>query len=305
MRLVEWGLLLCIPLARAAENPRLVAVIAHVDGSAYRRQSPDAKPVQLDRDRDQFRKLFEGERVGCLKECRIVLILTDGSRKDVRPRDRWFRPRPAAAISRGRGYPDGPNREAWRRALADFAESTGTPRGESRFLTPIEGSAIVADRFVIRWKAQRFTAPLAVTILGDGQPIWTQNVVDPLPSEIVSTNLQSILAQRAASDLTLRVISPDDRIDEVHFSVLSKDDEGSLSANLESWDRQAEGVLNHIGRASVFSRSRLYWDAAEEYEAALRIAPRSRDLLLAAIEANRRAMNLSRVSELSNLLDPR
>jgi hypothetical protein len=86
--------------------------------------------------------------------------------------------------------------------------------------------------------------------------------------------------------------------DQSDFTVLSVAEENDLKQDLKTWDSDSESLMNHIGRASVFNQYRMFSHVAEEYEQALVMAPRSRDLLLRTIEAQRLIGNLVRVKEL-------
>jgi hypothetical protein len=90
----------------------------------------------------------------------------------------------------------------------------------------------------------------------------------------------------------------------VTFSLLSASSEQALKQELTPWDRESGSLMPHLGRASVFTRARLFTAAADEYEAALEAAPGSRDLLVRAILAQRRTGNFARVEELTKRLPP-
>jgi hypothetical protein len=60
--------------------------------------------------------------------------------------------------------------------------------------------------------------------------------------------------------------------------------------------------MRHLGRASIFSRYRVFPQAAEEYEAALNVAPNSQHLLERASLAHRLTGNSNREEELNRRL---
>jgi hypothetical protein len=61
--------------------------------------------------------------------------------------------------------------------------------------------------------------------------------------------------------------------------------------------------LRAIGRAYEYGHYGLLIESAEEYDAALALAPESRDLIVSAIEAYNRTGNYVRVAELQKRLD--
>ena len=68
-------------------------------------------------------------------------------------------------------------------------------------------------------------------------------------------------------------------------------------------DKQ-EGILKHTGRAYIFDSFKLINEAADEYEAALRVAPESTPLLLAAISEHQQTGNKAREEALRKRLPP-
>jgi hypothetical protein len=78
-------------------------------------------------------------------------------------------------------------------------------------------------------------------------------------------------------------------------------DERSLKQVLAFWQKDSGMMSYHLGRASVFSRYRLFTQVAEEYEAALRTAPGSRHLLKRTILAHCETGNFTRAMELKKL----
>jgi len=88
----------------------------------------------------------------------------------------------------------------------------------------------------------------------------------------------------------------------VSFLLLSVKSEQALERDLSSWGREAGTLLQHLGRASVYSRYGVFPLAADEYESALRAAPDSRHLLIRTIKAHRQTGNFLRARELEKRL---
>jgi len=66
---------------------------------------------------------------------------------------------------------------------------------------------------------------------------------------------------------------------DIPFTLLSEDDEKKLDQELQSWAQVTDSVLARVGRAYSFQSRKLYWEAAQEYEQALKLAPQSCQLL--------------------------
>jgi hypothetical protein len=122
-----------------------------------------------------------------------------------------------------------------------------------------------------------------------------------------SDDVRDVLAQfhntHGARPLTLSLVDSKGNSEEVTFSVVSSEDERRLTGQLEKCNQQ-NGLMAYICRAYYFRLLRLYTEAAEEYDGALKQAPESIQLLRNAIMAQRWTGNLAREQELSRRLAP-
>lgn len=294
-------------LRHGGGDRKLAALIERVDGPAYWRLNDTSKPTQLDPERDEIRKLYEGESVSCGRNGHLRLRLSNGLTKDLSETDRWYKvkyspPQPSSVSEK-----DAAKQEAGRRAVAALAGSAGTPRGGSVFISPAEGGAIRPGDLVLRWNPGILAGSFSLSILGgDGNPIWKQDNIAATPCLLVSISAREALRNYrdagGEEDLTMLVRAPGRKPERMHFSLLSKDEEESLGREIAFWDQQPPSILRHIGRAGTFTERRLFWEAAEEYNAAIAEAPKSHDLIVVGLEANRRAGNSARVDELTGRL---
>ena len=101
--------------------------------------------------------------------------------------------------------------------------------------------------------------------------------------------------------LVLRLSDTEGHEYHVSFSVLTPPNQKRLAQELAEWDAK-DGLVRHLGRASVYFDFGLYSEAAAESELALKESPKSSLLLQLTANAERRTGNLPRASELEGEL---
>jgi len=277
------------------------ALIEKITGTGCWRQADDNKPQRLDPDRDLIRILYEGESIRC-ERGQVKLELASGASVDLKESSKWYKVRfmPTASAS------DLENSRLHQRALAAFADSAATPRGNSPFVSPVEGTSVEPGEFVIRWNESVLKGPLSLRITAGTRTIWAQDDVPISPRQLLSIParkaLQSYRDHPGDEELTIELTAPGGSPERSHFTLLLKAEEAALEHDIAFWDRCSFVVLCHLGRAAAFGNVRMFWEVAMEYNAALLDAPKSHDLVVAAIEANRRTNNLAMVEELTAAL---
>jgi hypothetical protein len=253
--------------------------------------------------RDIALGLSAGDRVQCNGAGYMEVLVASGTKK-ITASDNWFTIPP---LPQDPAYPQGDAVIA--QSLANYGRA-GATRGataDSRILWPTANSAILPDRFVIRWAPVPQKIDLAVMTEAKDVTIWGPSAVDGRAGSFRSGALSSALAaykSKAGSPaliLTLTIANSSDW-EEVHFSLLSGKQEQELNAQLDFWVKRTDGLALRLGRGYSYSRFNLFADAAEEYESALSSAPESRYLLEDAIQADRLAGRPSRVKELRTRL---
>src|SRR5205823_10326408 len=89
----------------------------------------------------------------------------------------------------------------------------------------------------------------------------------------------------------------------VRFTLLPSRSEVPLDRELRAWDAEPEdSIMRYLGRAYTYRKFGMYSEAANECETALKLAPESRYLLVAVIEAERDTGNTARERELRKRL---
>jgi hypothetical protein len=169
------------------------------------------------------------------------------------------------------------------------------------------GSAVLPDRFIIRWIPRKGVQDLWLRIRdqSDAQ-LWPQDngrgiEVPSAAGELISEEARKTLAKyRRVGErepLTLVVVDSKGNELDAEFSIVSEQDEEALKKELGVCSSQP-GLMKYICRAYYFRQLKLYAEAADEYEAALKLAPESVDLQLRAIAAHRLTGNYAREQEL-------
>lgn len=293
-------LLLTLAARGAAAQERDAGIIERIVGSASLRSNDSASPVALDPSRDAARRLHVGESVRAGRRGLVVLILCGGvGRRELRAADGWFKI-PERAECRGGD------------AIAEYGNAGGRDRGPLDVYSPADDEVIRPDAFTLRWKPspelRSFTARL---VKKEGmEEIWSEQVRGRgrrrglLASAAARRALARQREQSRPTTILLRVEpaggkSPDIG---VTFQLLSRDGERELTRRLARWDAEGSPLMKRLGRAADFVLANMFTKAATEYEAALALAPRSRDLLVRTIQAQCEAANAPRVQTLKTRL---
>lgn len=279
-------------------------IVEEIRGAVFWRPNPGAREERLDPRADAARRLYPGEQVRCTRGGSLRLWL--GLRRRTVCPSAWYTI-PRATPSRS---------NLARRMLDDYGRVGGLDRGnQSKILSPSENSMIVPGQFSIRWVPSAAGCTLSLTIRDvGGKLLWRREDVDGASGFLTDDGalrvfddgpgpvLVSYRAETGRGPLTLQIDDSCGGENRVSFLLLSVKSEQSLERELSSWGREAGTLLQHLGRASVYSRYGVFPLAADEYESALRTAPDSRHLLIRTIKAHRRTGNFLRARELEKRL---
>lgn len=275
-------------------------LIEQIRGTVFWRKNAAERADRLDRRSDKGRRLYPGEQVRCAQGGRLKVWL--GRRLRQIPCAEWFTiPPPASSQS-----------EMFKRLIDDYGRVGDVDRGEpSKVFAPSDHSTVMPKSFVVRWVPGTAPCPLSLTIKTVGNHLlWRQDGVEGSTEALQSATVRRRLARyrRLAGlgplTLTLDVPCRGETEAQITFSLLSVGNERLLEQELAFWDREPGLLVRHLGRASAFNRYRMYPQVADEYEAALRAAPDSRDLLTRAVRVHRRTGNFNRAEELAKRLPP-
>lgn len=278
----------------ALAQQRIAGIIEEITGPAYWRKDNRAKEIKLDA-RHLGRILHVGEQVRVGPKGRLRLFLCSG-KQDV-TKSSWF------PIS----LPDECPNQA---ALAAYGDVGGRDRGNgTQIFSPSDHSVVWPGQFVIRWipSTAKCIVSFSISEVGSyGSDIWTENDIDGSLGKLDSDKARSKLQEyrERSGDMPLRLRMTDSCANDltVTFSLISTKNELALTGELTHWDKNSGTLMFHLGRAYVLEKYRIFPAVAEEYEAALKKAPESHDLLSRAIQAHRATGNYIREAELKKRL---
>jgi len=187
--------------------------------------------------------------------------------------------------------------------LARYKRAGREKGAECPIYSPADGEAVLAGSFVIRWRTRpplgMFTAVLRD---GSGSELARVAGVDGASGVLEAPAMRQALERYSGSageEHPARLVFRFELAPEtgVAFRVLSKQQEMALSRALEARN-SATGLLRCLERASTYNAFGMYGPVAAEYDAALKEAPKSADLLSASMSAHARIGDLRRAREL-------
>jgi len=271
---------------------RVAGIILEIHGPVSWRKTRRSKiPTRLDQRLDQARILYVNEQLKVGRGGKARLILCSGP-KDIPPPMDWF------TVSASSECPNRSALEAYGRLGGSDRTSFNAP-----IFSPADHSVVSPDRFVIHWMPSVAGCTFTFVIKPkDGKAIREEENIDGrLGSWDSDQARQAIRKYRADGEIApLHLILTDScgNKSDVTFSLLSEKREAALKEDLERQDKNPDELMVHLGRAQVFESYRMFSDVAEEYEAALKIAPKSRNLLRRTILAHQETGNSLRKEEL-------
>lgn len=271
-----------------------VGLIEGLSGRVLLRDDAGAKPIVLDPKQDLARLLFVGQQLQCAAGGQAQIRIGGTIRIIQGPSDWVTLSRPPSSSS-----------TALQAALDEYGRIGGRTRGPSPgiFVPADKGVAQPGD-FTMRWSPTLTTSAVTLTVLesSGGSVVWRQDAVPGTTGVLVSPTARAALVKyrtdRGSGPLIFRMEGTDGQQMQVTFSLLTMDAEQILNKELADWKKEAGAFLPHLGRAMTYARAGLFIPAAEEYEAALREAPASRDLITRTIRAEELIGNSSRVAQL-------
>lgn len=301
LTLIAGIILISVLPCKASAQEGGVAIIERVNGTVFWRQNAAAKSELLDRQSDAGRRLYAGEQVRCARGSSLAIRL--GLKRRLLRGTGWVSI-PAAAFSQT----DDPVKVM----LDKYGDLGGAERtGEwAQVFSPSDHSVVGPRGFVIRWTPTVQGCTFYLTIRNiESTIVWRRGDVNGASGFLEPGDArQKLTDYQAHGDLGPLTLTVDNSCGSqkfVTFSLLSVKNERSLKHDLAFWGKESGLLVYHLGRASVFSRYRMFPQVAEEYESALRTAPRSRDLLKRTILAHCQTGNFTLAMGLKKLLPAR
>lgn len=271
-------LMLCSAnLIYAQEIPRKrVGEIKKVTGRAYLKE-PDGGPQRELTARDKDIPLFTGQELGCIEKGKCKVEFSIG-RRPLETQSRY----PIPNAIRSKEHP----RDRVR--VGENTRSKGTI-----LLSPVdEEIGLVSPKsFRFRWRLLRTqgklinVSPLTLSLRSckTNELIWSEPDIDYGRGSYVAGDVRDRLKarQQQGSATSVEVIMTSESLPKERFcfSIISATEEQQLQSELVEWDAYAD-LIRHMERAYIFERHKLYDEAADEYEMALKLSPET-DYLLA------------------------
>jgi hypothetical protein len=273
-----------------------VGVIEKLSGPVYLRDKAGAAGTKLDPDRDLCGYLLVGQAVKCGVGGTLLVSLPGKAWTLKGPTD-WVLPPVQKA----------PAAVQMASALRSASVRGGSVRADN-LLSPAASAAVRPATFAVRWTGDLGNAPLVVAVLDESaKTLWRQEGVDVAAGRLEPEEARKILLAQRESGISgpffcvLR--GEKGAINPVEFRLLLVDEEKRLEAELEQWDSPANGALiRGLGRIAVFRKYSLFTEAADESDALLEKAPKSKAALLTAISAHERLGDTARVAALQKQL---
>jgi hypothetical protein len=293
------GLVLLFSLhpATNGQQTRVAAIVEKVSGTVSLKQN--GKQSTLNAKTDIARRLFAGDRVHCEAGAKLSLRI-GGRSTELDANSGWFEIPKVAP-----GAPD-----PRQRAIDAYGRIGGRNRGvvsHSIVYSPTDGGSTTPELFVIRWTPLKSKCVVSFEVQDlNGKKLWRQTKVGGalgvLNSKSARQALVSYRSRSREAELKLRYTDSCGEPDESTFQLLSVANEQKLKTELAQWDNEPNQLIAHLGRASVFIERKIFSQAAEEYEAALALAPESVDLIESTSGAERQTGNTPRAKELEKRL---
>jgi hypothetical protein len=287
-------------LASAQERSH-VGWVEEFSGPAYLIRKGSKVKEQFKPDRDRYRFLYPGDSVGC-DEGGTLKITLFGKLKTISPS-----PNPTPIPS-----PPAAPADVNQKAMDDYGRTGGRPRGTgqpaSPIFSPTKNSGVRPQSFVIRWIPVPGAQAVSFSLQDeDGKEIWhlphAAGISGTLLSDPAKKALQQYRDEGGSGTLVL-TLQANEKKWQVSFQVISAESEQSLAKELAAAEREESPLMRYVLRAYAFNRRMMFNDAAIEYDTALSLAPKSTDLIIADIQAQRRIGNTTREEELIALLPP-
>jgi hypothetical protein len=274
-------------------DAKIVSIDDKCRAQIKKHNSPSWRP--LDRAKSVWLPLTRGDQLQCLGDGQMEILIPTGKT----PVRKSPNPYQVAAIQEDTK----PNAIAEELSGLGLVGATRGRSADSRIFWPADGSAVIPEHFEVRWAPVEKKITLTIMSEAKDRTIWGLSEVDGktgnLKNEALSAALSAYRIQPGGSALVLTLtIGEASDWEESHFSLLNGREQEELNAQLEYWAAHTDGLALHLGWGYSFSRHRLFAEAAEEYEAALRSAPDSPYVLKDAMRADRLAGEATRAKEL-------
>jgi hypothetical protein len=274
-----------------------VGSIIEVKGRAYLKEKGQKQKELTARDKDTL--LYAGQELGCIKDCQVKFRIG----------------RTEKALSKGRYIIPNLLKPKTRSDDDSIAAGSKTRTGSGILLSPLDSERGLArpESFKFSWRLLKINNKLInvlplTLLLKDCKSynqIWLGEEIEYPLGIYTSDEIRNLLKKRQRQDsaVSLEVFLTSPSLQDEHycFNLISANEEKNLQAELYEWNNYAE-LIQHVERAYIFYRYKLYAEAADEYDMALNLSSTTDYLIADAIKTHYLVGNLERVKELLNQL---
>lgn len=300
--LIFGAILIWRPSSLIAQENKPVGIVLEVHPPVFLISNTEGKEILLDSSRDKGRLLYPGQSLRCGSGGSLRLQM-NGDVKDLAESDGKF------VITENTKLEEGFQLNEKQKLINEALQCYGQ-RGGTRdigispmILCPASGSVVRSSHLVIHWIP--FNSEKTVTIkiqTESGLELWRQEriagTVGVLDSDDARKKLISYQTGGGQQEMSLSMTDPDGNELRVTFTLLPLTAEQEFDHELSLWEEETNDLVRCVGRTYTFNRYHMFFEVTQEYEAALAIAPKSMDLLQAAIAAHHRIGNYIREEEL-------
>lgn len=292
--------ILCLSsLVYSQEGARkYVGKIIKIEGKAYLKEEGKKLRELTARDKDTL--LFAEQELGCLSKC-LVRFSIGSSEKTI-----------------NKGHYIIPHLIKRRTPSNNSISAGSKTRGVNDILvSPVEnGIGLVSPEFFkFRWRILKIgdnlvnISPLTISLndCKTDEHIWSQPNIDYKQGSYVTEGIKGLLKKRQQKHtrVSLEVVIASESFDKKQrycFDIISTLEEQRLRSELTEWDNYAD-LIRYTERAYIFNKHKLFSEAAEEFNMALKMSPKTDYLLADTIKAHYKLGDLEMVDELINNLE--
>lgn len=285
-----------------AQAPESIGIVRSVSGPVILTTAVGAAAKQQVRltQHSVSRRLFDGDTVQADPQGEVTVVISG--------RTRTIKLKGNQTIQL---HPDHPVTEAELRldsAIKNFGAAGASRQASGLIWWPADEGSVRAHGLQIRWNPSPISETYNFSLSKiDGDPIWTSGPINsshgsltPALNAAIEKLLLTNQSETIPQSYSLTVSSPSLGEVRTTFSVISKSSEARVEEELHQWDStQSDPLLRSLGRAATLKAANLTCELAEEYQAALHLAPQSTALLHAALAADRATGNVARSRELA------
>lgn len=297
MRRIKFVLLLLLAFCINAGAQNKVGIVVGITGTASFKDA-NGKEQKLTA-RNFAVSLSVGQSLKADGQGRVQIKLCNGKTETVG--SRWYRVSQVICSST-----TNPEKRKVLASIFDFGGRYKTNRGSNEFiLFPLEKelTLIRPETVAFRWRPINKKIFLAVTVVGNDNPIWSSEVdgaIQCYTSDGLRKALSRFMANEPGATLRLKVSIPTlSTENSADFQIFPLTKEKDLERDLAQFDNEP-AVFRYLARVGVYSSYQLYVEMADEYEEALKLSPDSVDLLNANASAQDHAGNFERRDQILN-----